>query len=189
MSMSVALLRELLFCDAAAGRLYWKPRDIRLFHGERPEAAEKTWNKRFAYHEALASIGASGYRRGAVMSTEVLAHRVIFAMATGSWPVNQIDHINGDRLDNRLCNLREATAEQNKANSGKRPRRNPTSRFIGVHMVGSTGRWGAAVGHQRRNHWAGTFASEEDAAKARDELALRIKGEFARLNFPVASHG
>ncbi len=87
-----------------------------------------------------------------------------------------------------LCNLRAVTADQNKANAGKRPRREPSSRFIGVELIPSTGRWGASVGANGGRTWVGSFASEEEAARARDKVALSIKGEFARLNFPEVHH-
>ena len=54
-----------------------------------------------------------------------MAHRIIWALYHGSWPKNGIDHINGDKLDNRICNMREVTQFANSKNARKYPRSEP----------------------------------------------------------------
>jgi hypothetical protein len=98
----------------------------------------------------------------------------------------EIDHINGDGLDNRRANLRIATRSQNHAN--QRPRLGPkSSRFKGVAWDSyggrQPGRWRA---HFQKRH-LGTFLNEEDAARAYDAAAREGFGEFARCNF--TEHG
>lgn len=61
----------------------------------------------------------NGYYRGQVMGKNYAAHRVVFFLYHGRWPDGEIDHINGDRLDNRPLNLREADRSLNSANRGK----------------------------------------------------------------------
>ena len=73
----------------------------------------------------------------------MLAHRVVWALATGAWPEVEIDHRNGIRDDNRLSNLREATRSQNKHNVGL-SRRN-TSGLRGVSWFRAGGRWRADI--------------------------------------------
>jgi hypothetical protein len=172
---TVEMLHRLLVCDAKAGKLYWR---------DRP--GQRAWNSRHAGREALIYLSSDGYRRGAILGRNFQAHRVIWAMVYGEWPPEQIDHINGVRSENRIDNLRHVTQAQNKANGGKRPGRNPTSRFIGVERVAATGKWGATVPFRGKRNWCGTFATEEAAARARDAKALELRGEFARLNFPEA---
>jgi hypothetical protein len=87
-----------------------------------------------------------------------------------------VDHINGNGLDNRRCNLRICTPAQNGLNS--RPRVDGKSRFKGVFPHGD--RWRAKVGGRH----LGLFDDEVEAAKARDRLARKLHGKFARLNFP-----
>jgi len=96
-------------------------------------------------------------------------------------PPQYVDHINGDSLDCRKCNLRRCSISQNNANSAVQ-RRAKTSRFKGVSRSGSTSKWKAKI----QNRHLGWYASEESAALAYDRAALQYFGEFARLNFPAA---
>lgn len=178
----IETLHELLVCDAEAGKLYWRERGPEWFEGSRNvEGACRSWNTRYAGASALMSLSANGYRRGAVLDKTLLAHRVIWAMHNRAWPAECIDHVNGDRLDNRISNLREATLSENKANAGRRSKAN---RFIGVRPVAGCATFIATVGHQGRNVYVGSYRSEVAAARARDRAAVRLKGDFARLNFP-----
>jgi hypothetical protein len=93
-----------------------------------------------------------------------------------------IDHVNGDGLDNRRCNLRPATQAQNNANM-RRPRDN-TSGYKGVNLYKRTGRWRATLTHQRRARHLGYYATAEEAARVYDAAASALWGEYARLNFP-----
>jgi len=106
----------------------------------------------------------------------MLMHRMIMQPPEGM----VVDHINGNGLDNRRCNLRICTQEQNARNNA--PKGNGASRFKGVFPCGK--KWGAKVTHRKKTHRLGVFADEVEAAKARDRLALKLHGEFARLNFP-----
>lgn len=99
----------------------------------------------------------------------VLMHQFI----TG-WPY--VDHINGDGLDNRRANLRQASHAQNMANTPLKI--NNQSGFKGVSRHRE--RWRAQCGPQ----YLGLFSSPESAASAYDAAALAMYGEFARLNFP-----
>lgn len=110
-------------------------------------------------------------------SPRVLMHVLIL----GSEPGTQIDHINGNGLDNRRSNLRRCSRAQNAANRAKQ-RGTFTSRFKGVSRLASGWRAYITAG---RFIYLGTFATEEDAARAYDAAAVEHFGEFARLNFPT----
>src|SRR5437879_12879405 len=73
----------------------------------------------------------------------VYAHRLAFYLQTGRWP-KYVDHINGNKLDNRWCNLREATMAQNKANEGLRS--SNTSGWKGVSWHKKAKKWSAQIG-------------------------------------------
>jgi hypothetical protein len=91
-----------------------------------------------------------------------------------------IDHINHDTLDNRRQNLRKCTGTQNKTNS--KIYRNNKSGFKGVHWHKRDGTWGASIGYNGKQIHIGYFATLEEAARAYNETARQLHGEFAYLN-------
>lgn len=100
----------------------------------------------------------------------------------------QVDHINGDGLDNRRANLRIATHAENKRNQRKclQFRGKPTSSpYKGVHWRPCAGKWQARICFDRVRINLGHFSSEVAAARAYDAKAIEIHGAFARLNFPI----
>lgn len=124
-----------------------------------------------------------GYAEGAIPTgrrgaRSVLMHRLIMGVPIGV----QVDHRDGNRLNNQRGNLRVCGNAQNAKN--RRGVANRTSRFKGVHFDQQTGKWRALIMVNRRTVSCGRHRSEEDAARAYDEAAKRLHGEFARLNFP-----
>lgn len=93
----------------------------------------------------------------------------------------QVDHVNGDPLDNRRENLRICTNQQNQANVRKRW--SGTSEFKGVHCV-PTGKWVARIGVGYRRIALGSYGTEIEAARAYDRAARKYFGAFALLNLP-----
>jgi hypothetical protein len=107
----------------------------------------------------------------------VYLHRAISGAEAGS----DVDHIDGDGLNNSRANLRACNAKENAGNRRKnRHYRNgaTSSRYKGVGLAGNG--WTVRVAHQH----VGWFESEEEAARAYDDAARRYYGEFARVNFP-----
>lgn len=92
-----------------------------------------------------------------------------------------IDHINGNKLDNRLCNLRISNPTLNSHNRLKKE--NTTSKYIGVSKKGKN--YTAMITKDKKKHNIGVFKTEEDAAKARDKKAIELYGEHAKLNFSI----
>jgi hypothetical protein len=106
------LLRELLDYDPQTGQLLWKARPLEMFANNVRIA--NGWNARWAGKPAFTASDRKGYRIGAINAQGHLAHRVIWAWATGAWPEPglEVDHINGQPADNRLMNLRLVTQSQ-----------------------------------------------------------------------------
>lgn len=92
------------------------------------------------------------------------------------------DHINGNGIDNRRSNLREATDTQNLHNQGLS--KNNRSGYKGVHWRKTTRRWKAVIGVNGTQRILGEFHTREEAGRAYDDAARELYGEFARLNFP-----
>jgi hypothetical protein len=90
-----------------------------------------------------------------------------------------VDHIDLNTLNNRRCNLRVCTQEQNLVHRGPK---GGSSRFVGVHRCGK--KWRAGVSRQGVYHYLGLFDDEVEAAKARDRKAVEVHGPYAYLNFP-----
>jgi len=105
-------------------------------------------------------------------------HRVIMGVKKGLF----IDHINSDGLDNRKANLRICTMTQN--NQHNQGNRNSSSKFTGVCWQKVSKKWVAHIGHGRKIIHLGSLESEVLAAKAFDDKASELRGEFAYLNFP-----
>lgn len=107
--------------------------------------------------------------------------------ATGVSPELQVDHRDGDGLNNCRQNLRFATNSQNHAGKMTRPA-HFKSRFRGVYFQKQNRNWCAQIKQNYRKKHIGSFAREEDAACAYDRVALEKFGEFAQLNFPLDSN-
>lgn len=116
----------------------------------------------------------------AVAAGAVKLHRLII----GASPGQIVDHINGDRLDNRRANLRFCTWGQNLQNKRKTGRgRAPLSPYKGVTYFSAQNKWAARITSDRKRVFLGYFDNDEDAAKAYDLAAKDMFGEFARTNF------
>lgn len=168
-TIDVEVLRKLLRYEPRDGKFYWN------------ERGNPQWDARWAKKEALTARDVRGYRVGNILGRVRYAHRVAWALYTGEWPRDQIDHINGDRADNRIVNLREATSAQNSQNMGSH--RDSSSSYIGVCRV-RNGKWLAQIWDGIRQTRIGEFDDEREAAAAYDALALAKRGDYARVNFP-----
>lgn len=98
----------------------------------------------------------------------------------------EIDHINGNRLDNRRENLRICTKRQNLLNRLK-SKNKKTSKYIGVNFRKERKVWRATIKINGKQISIGSFNNERHAAMARDIWAKELFGEFAKLNFRVSS--
>lgn len=116
--------------------------------------------------------------RGGAKPT-IAGRRYMHRMIAGATPGQLVDHINGNGLDNRRCNLRIATHSQNNINR----RLGSSTGFRGVERTAS-GKYRAKLRADGKIYRTPPFASPHEAACAHDEMARRLQGEFAVLNFP-----
>jgi hypothetical protein len=107
----------------------------------------------------------------------IYLHRLI----AGALPGEDVDHVNGDTLDNRRCNLRRCTRQQN-LQGFKRKRAGATSKYRGVSFSRTERNWRAQIEVDGKNKYLGRFSDERAAAVAYNIAALRFFKEFAQLN-------
>lgn len=101
-------------------------------------------------------------RQGYIIgSGNVRLHRLLLGLSKGDGLT--VDHVDGDRRNNRRSNLRATTNQRNVAHQAVVNHRG-TSRFRNVHHERTTGRWNAEVMISRKKHWLGTFDTEDEAA-------------------------
>ena len=142
------LVRSLLDYDADTGLLRW-----RVSRGSVQAGA------------IAGSPNKDGYLGLSIKRTTVLAHRVIWLHVHGVWPTRQIDHINGDRRDNRLVNLRDVAPAVNSQNLTD-AHVDSYSGILGVHWHSRDKRWIAQLGAYGKRHHLGTFRTAEEAHAA-----------------------
>lgn len=129
-----------------------------------------TWNTRFAGKEA-GYIGKKGYSHIRILGRRYLAHRLIWKMVHGYDP-ECIDHINRERLDNRLENLRNVLVTENSLNNSVNSRNR--SGTTGVYWDTTIKRWRAKIFVRRKEYNLGRFANKADAIEARKAAEVRL---------------
>jgi hypothetical protein len=125
------------------------------------------------------SLRKDGYWGISINNRPYLAHRVIWAIMTGEFPPPsmQIDHISGNKADNRWQNLRLATQSNNQANATAKA--SNTSGFKGVTWYKRKSKWRAQIGHQGRRIILGTFDDPAEAHQAYVAKSRELYGEFS----------
>lgn len=116
-----------------------------------------------------------GYRMIFLGGRWVYEHRLAWQMAYGEQPAQEVDHINGDRGDNRLSNLRACSRSQNMMNMPSR----------GVCFHKRQKRWQASIRLNGKRTHLGTFGTEEEALAAYRSAAMELHGEFANVSAPA----
>lgn len=151
--LSLERVRELLDYDPVTGAFSWKPK-------------------------AAGAVMTNGYVTISIDNQRVYAHRLAWFYAHGTWPTEQVDHINGKRSDNALGNLRLASQSQNACNGVLRT--NNTSGYRGVSWDKRRQKWIARIVKDRKQRVLGHFASKEEAYYAYLKAARELHGEFAK---------
>lgn len=147
-----------------------------------PESGVFTWkidkgNRAKAGSRAGATAN-NGYCRIKIDGHLYQAHRLAWIFINNTAPPKEIDHINGDKLDNRAVNLRSATRGGNCQNT--RIRKDNLSGARGVSWNSRTGKWRARCSVEKREHLIGSFNTKDEAARAYEAFARDAFGEFYR---------
>jgi hypothetical protein len=158
-------LRQLLRYEPGTGKVYW----LRRTGQGQPIAA---FNAKYAGREAFTSLRANGYLAGGIGSSKFLAHRIVWALHYGVWPQGEIDHINGNRADNRITNLRDVPHRANSQNMKRFA--NNSSGVTGVVWSKQRGSWIARIKVDYKLRHLGVFNDYNDAVNARREAEARF---------------
>lgn len=150
-----------------------------------PNTGLFTWliptTRRVRKGAVVGSKHSAGYLSTTLKGHRHFLHVLAWFYVYGQWPTKPIDHKNGNRTDNRISNLREASNSQNAAN-GKAHTDN-ASGFKGVRKMNS--RFSARIFVKGRAVHIGTFDSPQEAAAAYDKAAKTYFGEFALTNLSL----
>ena len=106
-------------------------------------------------------------------------HRICFLHYYGYLP-SKLDHINRCKTDNNISNLRSVTNSQNMKNRTSSSK--SSSDYLGVSWKNKEQKWVASIQSNKVPYYLGSFKSETDAAKAYNDAAIRLHGDFANLN-------
>jgi hypothetical protein len=151
-----------------------------------PETGVFTWKedrRGGAKAGCVAGSYTRGYREVRIDSRRYLSHRLAWLYIHGSFPVDELDHINRIKSDNRIANLREATHGQQGYNQGRRS--NNRSGFKGGCWHKQRRKWLAQIMINGKRKHLGYFSTALEAALAYDKAAIRLFGPFACVNFPI----
>jgi hypothetical protein len=161
--LTVDLLNHLFEYDKETGNLIWKIKPSSRGHHVKAG-------------DIAGTLKSHGYLCVGINYNSYRAHRLIFLMHKGYLP-KTVDHINGDKLDNRIENLRAATVGQNQHN--RKTNANNTSGYKGVCWNKAQKKWAARITLERKNIHLGYFANVEEAAEVVRKAREELHGSFA----------
>tara|TARA_R110000787_G_scaffold275859_1_gene384656 strand:- start:193 stop:693 length:501 start_codon:yes stop_codon:yes gene_type:complete len=148
-------LKEILHYDPLTGLFTW-----RVARGTRAIVGA----------EAGCKDNQSQYIKIGISGKNFHAHRLAWLYIYGEFPRNQTDHINHNREDNRIVNLRSVTCQENQRNMKKRS--DNTSGHLGVSWHKHSGKWQVSIRANKKVIYIGTFDNIEDAVVARASASL-----------------
>ena len=167
---SKAVLDQVFRYEPDTGNLFWRVRPVTMFTQgqttDRPRSADHAcnqWNSRWAGKPAT-SLKSDGYRYTHLNYRTLLAHRIAWKIMTGVDPV-EIDHIDGNRSNNKWSNLKNGTRSDNQRNISIKS--NNTSGYHGVSFSKRQQKWIASI-------WIGSFDSKEEAIAERRKYEVLL---------------
>jgi hypothetical protein len=148
-------LTELLDYNQETGVFIWKVKRYRELAGQ----------------EIKGSLDKDGYKSIKLFQVRYKVHRLAWFYVYKTWPKNCIDHINGIKTDNKICNLRDVTKQENSYNLKKARKNNKHSKFLGVSYAGYgkyniKNKWVALIRINKKTTRIGSYKTPEEAHQA-----------------------
>lgn len=166
-NLTAAYLRSQLSYNPDTGEFWWiTPKQRRRM--DRPAGSTQSGGYR---HIRLTIDG---------KNLDFFSHRLAWLYVYGVWPKSHLDHIDRNRSNNRISNLREVNASENNYNVSKQ--KNCSSKFIGVSWSTRDKRWKSTIRHGGKRHSLGCFICEKEAAMAYNKAALQRDSKHYTLN-------
>jgi len=135
-----------------------------------PETGIFVWKvqngKRIKAGDIAGSVNKRGYTVIGVDLNLCRAHRLAWFYMYGKWPDDQIDHINGQRSDNRICNLRDVTNQVNSQNLKQATRVKSSTSYLGVYKTRKSKPWRAQISVDKKARHIGYYKTPEEANEA-----------------------
>ena len=146
-----------------------------------PDTGIFTWKiktcKKICVGKIAGHIASNGYINLSIKKKSYLAHRLAWLYVNGNFTKHTIDHINGNKKDNRIVNLREATKSENSWN--RKMQIDNTSGIKGVYWFSERNKWVARISVNKQNIFLGTFINLKLAENAVIEARNKYHGEFS----------
>jgi hypothetical protein len=161
-------LRSVLSYDSLNGEFIWKHREDR----------SAGWNSRWA-GKVAGTVRTDGYVAIQINKRLYQAHRLAWLFVYKKWPVDQVDHIDGDPGNNRIANLRQATNQENCCNG--KLRANNSTGVTGVSWHKGAGKFVASISNDGNLLNLGLFDTLEEATAARHTAEIKYYGNFRRV--------
>lgn len=134
------------------------------------------WLRHFDWHYSN-GYAKRTHRKNGTKQTVSMHREVLRARS-----FEEVDHINGDRLDNQKANLRLCSEAENTWNIARSTRNTTGYKGVSLHKISKSSQYRATIKANGRKFSLGCFATKEEAARAYNDAARKLHGEFARLN-------
>lgn len=146
-----------------------------------PGTGSFTWKRRLGSRRSgkpAGTLAPHGYWVLTLDGIRYYGHRVAWLLHTGTWPVKDIDHIDGDKSNNQLSNLRLASSAQNSQNVSRH--KDSTSPYKNVYWDARVNKWHVKIMKERKWYHFGSYYDIEEANAVAVQKRQELHNEFAR---------